>query len=280
MTRSMTPPLPANRTLEQLRKHYEVEKEIAARLKNATRDERREIYATMYDELFERIPDHSRLQIREDPKLTARTNRGKWLLVKPFVDASTVFVEFAPGSCRFAVEVCPHVRSVHGIDISDQSGELEAVPDNFELIIYNGYTLDMAPDFADIVFSDQLLEHFHPEDTELHLETVRRVLKPGGRYVFRTPHRFSGPHDISAWFAEDEPEGFHLKEWTYGEFDDVLRKLGYRSWKAYRVTKGRMVPVPMAVLKSLEGLMGGWPRHRRVPAARRLLKNITLVAVK
>ena len=155
MSQPKTPPLPANRTWEQLRKHYEVEKEIAARLMAATREERREIYATMYDELFERIPDHSRLQIREDPKRTAQTNLSKWLLVKPFIDQSMTFVEFAPGSCRFAVEVCPHVHGVYGIDISDQSGQLESVPENFHLIIYNGYELDMEQDFADIVFSDE-----------------------------------------------------------------------------------------------------------------------------
>ena len=274
------PPLPSNRTWEQLCRHYEVEKEIATRLKSATRDERREIYANMYDELFERIPDHSRLEIRENPELTARTNLSKWLLVRPFLDASTVFVEFAPGSCRFAVEVCRNVRSVYGIDISDQSGQLESVPENFELIIYNGYDLELESDFADIVFSDQLLEHFHPEDTELHLESVRRILKPGGRYVFRTPHRYSGPHDISAWFSENEPEGFHLKEWTYGEFDELIRELGFRSWKAFRLSKGKMFQVPMPILKAIEGMIGGLPRHHRVPLARRLLKNITLVVEK
>lgn len=280
MSQPKTPPLPANRTWEQLRKHYEVEKEIAARLMAATREERREIYATMYDELFERIPDHSRLQIREDPKRTAQTNLSKWLLVKPFIDQSMTFVEFAPGSCRFAVEVCPHVHGVYGIDISDQSGQLESVPENFHLIIYNGYELDMEQDFADIVFSDQLLEHFHPEDTGLHLELVHKILKPGGRYVFRTPHRFSGPHDISAWFSQDEPEGFHLKEWTYREFDETLRDIGYSSWKAYRLSKGMMIPVPMSVLKAIEGMIGGMPRHRRVPLAKHLLKNITLVVEK
>jgi SAM-dependent methyltransferase len=280
MTNANTPPLPANRTWEQLRKHYEVEKEIATRLKQATRAERRVIYATMYDELFERVPDHSRLQIREDSRLTAQANHGKWLLVKPFLSPAMTFVEFAPGSCRFAVEVCPHVRSVYGIDISDQTGQLASLPENFKLIIYDGYDLDMEPGIADIVFSDQLLEHFHPDDTELHLETVKRLLKPGGRYVFRTPHRHSGPHDVSAWFSENEPEGFHLKEWTYGEFDVVLRKLGFRSWRAYRLTKGAMVPVPMPILRTIENMIGGMPRQRRVWLARHLLKNITLVVQK
>ena len=43
-------------------------------------------------------------------------------------------------------------------------------------------------------------------DTELHFEIVHKILKPGGMYALRTPHRQSGPHDVSRWFA-DEPEG-------------------------------------------------------------------------
>ena len=72
----------------------------------------------------------------------------------------------------------------------------------------------------DIVFSDQLIEHFHPEETELHFRLVNRILKKGGKYIFRTPHALTGPHDISKYFC-DEPEGFHLKEWTFSELNIV-----------------------------------------------------------
>lgn len=273
-------PLPQNRSLEQVWNHYVVEKEIASRLKSANREQRREIYATMYDVLFEKVPDHSRLQIRDDPSRVARANRGKWDLIQSFIHEDQVFVEFAPGGCRFSFEVCQKVRKVIGIDISDQMGNPDSVPDNFELIVYDGFELDMEPESVDLVFSDQLLEHLHPEDTRLHFELVYGMLRPSGKYVFRTPHRFSGPHDISAFFSEDKPEGFHLKEWTFGEFDQLLPELGFRSWKAYRLSRGRLIPIPLPALLFLEAMIGGLSRRKRVALARRFLQSVIMAVEK
>ncbi|MEM7280626.1 MAG: class I SAM-dependent methyltransferase, partial [Pseudomonadota bacterium] len=194
-----------SRSREDLRRHYEVEKEIATRLKAANRAEREVIYRTMYDELFEKVPNHSRLNIRETEELTQRRNRRRMSLVGKFISKDSVFLEFAPGDCRFASEVCKQVAKVYGVDISDQAGVDHKRPDNFELIVYDGYNLDLPPESVDVVFSDQLLEHLHPEDTQHHFEIVKRILKPNGVYVFRTPHRYSGPWDVSRYFA-DEPE--------------------------------------------------------------------------
>ena len=41
-----------------------------------------------------------------------------------------------------------------------------------------------------------------PGDVGNHLELTRRVLKPGGVYLIRTPHAYTGPHDISMYFSE------------------------------------------------------------------------------
>lgn len=35
----------------------------------------------------------------------------------------------------------------------------------------------MPENSADAVFSDQLIEHLHPEDIKFHLEMVRKILK-------------------------------------------------------------------------------------------------------
>jgi len=170
--------LPGDRTFEQIRNHYEVEKAIATRLKKATREERKIIYQTMYDELFKQVPDHSRLKRREDPKMTAIANQNKLKLIEKFIDKATIFVEFAPGDCRFAMSLCNRARFVYGVDISDQRGQFDNVPNNFELIIYDGYDLQMQENSADVVFSDQLIEHLHPEDTEFHFQLARKILRP------------------------------------------------------------------------------------------------------
>jgi len=143
--------LPSNRTFEQIRNHYEVERAIATRLKKTIREGRKIIYQTMYDELFKQVPDHPRLKRREDPEMTALASQNKLKLIEKFIDKSTIFVEFAPGDCRFAINICNRVRFVYGVDISDQRGQLDNVPDNFELIIYDGYDLQMQENSTDVV---------------------------------------------------------------------------------------------------------------------------------
>ena len=50
----------------------------------------------------------------------------------------------------------------------------------------------------DYVISDQVIEHLHPADFQKHLKNISKILKNNGKFIFRTPHRFIGPSDISA----------------------------------------------------------------------------------
>lgn len=273
-------PTPPGRTYKQILNHYEVEKAIAARLMFATREERKKIYAGMYDELFAKVPDHSRLTRRQDEDETRRANRGKFALIRRFVNSSTVFAEFAPGDCRFVMEVAPKVRQAFGIDISDQRNPDDLVPPNFELIIYDGYELGKPRDESvDILFSDQLVEHFHPEDTPLHFRTASRILKKGGGYIFRTPHIFAGPHDISKYFS-DTPQGFHLKEWTYTELRPILQQAGFTKLSSRMLLKHRMIPIPFAYFTAWEKILGRFPHAKIRRLAEILIREIIIIAVK
>ena len=267
-------PLPPNRSLEQISNHYLVEKAIAQRLRQANREERQLLYATMYDDLFRQVPDHPRITRREDHRSTVRQNETKLSLVSRFLDKSKVFAEFGPGDCRFAIEVAKFTHQVYGIDISDQRGKYE-LPDNFELILYDGFNIELEENSIDIVFSDQLIEHLHPEDAKNHFELVRRTLKKGGTYVFRTPHLFTGPHDISRYFS-DEPEGFHLKEWTYREMKRTLKEVGYSATYFCR-NRSRM---PYIYLAICERFLGLFPKQSIRSIARRFTPSIRGVAVK
>jgi SAM-dependent methyltransferase len=279
MALELKKPLSGDRSFEQLRNHYEVERAIASKLKESGREERKIIYRTMYDELFQKVPDHPRLTAREDETITSSANRSKLGLLERFMDRSKVFVEFAPGDCRFAAEVCKYFKFVQGIDISDQRGSIESVPDNFELIVYDGYNLPLKKNSVDVVFSDQLIEHLHPEDTVLHFRLVRNILKKGGVYVFRTPHRFSGPHDISGYFS-DEPEGFHLKEWTYSELARLLNQVNYSSWYGIYGAKGIHIRMPVTYFSSVEKMLAILPGLYRKRACRYLCPGISMVAIK
>ncbi len=237
MTLKLKRKLPKNRTFEQIKRHYEVEKSIAGKLKRAKREERKAIFSVMYDELFAKVTDHPRLSKRENEQKVRASNRQKLPLVKKHLSDFTVFLEFGSGGCHFASEVCKHVKQVYAVDISDQRGELFNAESNFELIVYDGYNLDMEDSSVDVVFSDQLIEHLFDGDVEDHFKLVKRILRDKGLYIFRSPHAFFGPQDISKYFS-DEPEGFHLKEWTYSEIEKILKKLNFTSWQGlWRVNR-------------------------------------------
>jgi hypothetical protein len=121
-TRSEEPkllqPVPANRSYDNLRRHFDCERAIARRLRAASRSERKEIFRTMYDELFATVPDHPRLARRSDEALTARVNRSKTALLRPFMHSDAVFLEFGSGDCRFSFEMAKRFRQVHAVDIA------------------------------------------------------------------------------------------------------------------------------------------------------------------
>lgn len=273
-------PLPPGRTYEQILNHYEVEKAIAARLMSASREERKQIYGGMYNELFAKVPDHPRLVRRQNEIETRRANQGKFALIRSFLNRSIVVAEFAPGDCRFIMEIAPQVRQAFGIDISDQRNPSDPVPKNFRLIIYDGYDLgEIRDESINLLFSDQLIEHFHPEDTPLHFQTANRILKPGGHYIFRTPHFFAGPHDISKYFS-DTPQGFHLKEWTYKELLPVLHQAGFKAISACMMIKHRVFSLPYFYFTAWEKLLGRLPHTKIRRLAGILIREIIIVAVK
>ncbi|HXH10159.1 MAG TPA: class I SAM-dependent methyltransferase [Alphaproteobacteria bacterium] len=269
----------SGRTLQQLRNHYEVEKALAQKLKTASREERPQIYATMYQELFAKVPDHPRLTRREDPSAARRRVCRGLKLIQQALQPSTTFLEFGPGDCRFALEVAKYVGQVYAVDISCQIGNSQEIPPNFSFIAYDGYRLALPDQCIDVAFSDQLLEHLHPDDVRLHLQTVGRILKEGGLYIFTTPHRFSGPHDISRRFS-DEAEGFHLKEWTYRELIQLLLELGFARLRGFRFARGSVLPAPLPLMTALERIFERREKSIQRKIGRWLMPHIILSATK
>lgn len=272
-------PLPANRSYEDVLRHYEVERSIAKRLMAADREERKKIYRSMYSELFAQVPDHPRLTRRADERLTAIANQRKMAFVKPFVRPGRVFLEFGSGDCRFALEVAKIAAHVFAVDISDQTDSAVDRPPNFDLVLYNGYDLELADNSVDAVFSNQLIEHFHPEDTEHHFRLVHRILKKRGVYIFRTPHRLTGPHDVSRYFSE-QAEGFHLKEWTYGELATLARNVGFRGIRSYWLGRGHLVRTSITGFRVTEAVLPWLPLAWRKGMARYLVPSISMAVYK
>jgi ubiquinone/menaquinone biosynthesis C-methylase UbiE len=270
-----------SRTPERLRHHYEVEKELASRLRASTREERPALFQKLYQELFNRVPDHPRLTRQESETGNARRVQNQLNLLRNFLQPGHTLVEFAPGDGRLATAAAQWVGStgrVIGVDISDQRAAGQAVPANFELVVYDGYHLDLPDSVADVVFSYQFLEHLHPEDINLHFELANRLLKPGGWYVLSTPHRYSGPHDIARHFGS-ELVCFHFQEWTYGSMERTVRAAGFSELVAVKEGKPLHGPLGWA-WRSAEAVAGLMPKSLQGALADQYFLNVTAAARK
>lgn len=241
--------------------HYEIEKALARRLREGTRAERQHLYSSVYDELFRRVPGH--------PQLVRKAHRDdapgygwllEWKFLEPFVSQRTVFMEIGPGDCALSFRVCPLAGKVYGVDVSAEITKHGAAPENFELIISDGCSIPVPPGSVDVVYSNQLMEHLHPDDAAEQLRNIYTALRPGGIYACVTPNRLNGPHDISRGF-DATATGLHLKEYTNGELDGLFRAAGFRAVVPFAGSKGRYLSLPMPLVRGCERALGRLPQR-------------------
>jgi SAM-dependent methyltransferase len=250
------------RSVERIRLHYEVEREIADRLRNAaTWEERRALFATMYDDLFARVPDHPRRAAKRADS-EARDRHLRWNLAQlaPYLRPGHTFLEVGAGDCALSSRVAKQAKQVYAVDISDQVQGV--LPANVKLVITDGRSIEVPPGSADVAFSDQVMEHLHPDDAVEQLRNIHRALRPGGVFVCVTPNRMYGPSDVSAYF-DDEPRGFHLKEYTLPEIREVLQRAGFRRLHVYIGARGWFVRAPAWFVRGVESLLGALPPKLR-----------------
>lgn len=256
--------LPA-RSAARLRVHFEIERELAARLREASLGERRVLYGAVYDELFRRVPDHPQLLQRASADDRQRDVEGQMQLLGRFLHPCATLIEIGPGDCALSIAVCRRVRSVFAVDVSAEIARRGGLPPNFELHLSDGVSVPHPPGGADVVYSHQLMEHLHPEDALAQLRNIHAALAPGGVYLCVTPNRLTGPHDISRYFCE-EARGFHLKEYSAGELLALFRQAGFERAEVHALIRGRYRRIPALLVRWLEGLL----EHAPAPLRRRL----------
>lgn len=266
------------RSTEQLRHHYEVERELAARLRKSTREERTALFSELYGELFRRVPDHPR-QTRLDSAAEKQRNvAAQMRLLREWLRPDATVVEFAPGNCWLSFEAAKTAGRVIAVDISDQRDPAQPAPPNFQHVCYDGFHLELPDGCADVAFSYQFLEHLHPDDVGPHFQLVHRLLKPGGVYVFDTPHRYSGPHDISRYFS-DTLDCFHFQEWTHREMRRLLGSQGFTPSWVFRFGKTQR-GLMNAITDLAELIALPFPHRLRRSLFGRFFPAVAMVAVK
>jgi ubiquinone/menaquinone biosynthesis C-methylase UbiE len=273
-------------TIEQIKDHYEIEKELASRLRNSTREERQQLYTSVYDELFKRVPYHPQLTQKLSTEDSARFVALSMRFLRRFLNPNSIFLEVGPGDCSLSLEVAKHVRKVYAVDVSNEITKGLNFPQNFELVISDGVSIPVAENSINIVYSDQLMEHLHPDDAIDQLQNIYKVLLPGGLYICSTPNQLSGPHDVSMCFDE-VATGFHLKEYLVNELYNLFRQAGfskvslYKSYKQISV-KIPLLPITVFMLKRCEEIISRlpFPLRRKIANLLILFRGMTVVGTK
>ncbi len=270
------------RTAEQLRQHYEIEKELANRLRHAGRPERAALYAQVYDELFRRVPHHPQWTKR-DPAIREEQIEGQVRLLERYLTPATVFLEIGAGDCALPLRLAPKVRKAYGLEVSAELTRGLPHSEKFELLLTSGCEVPLPDESVDVAYSYQLIEHVHPDDVIDQLKDLYRALKRGGIYYCITPNRLSGPNDISRFF-DREATGLHLKEYSITDLVKLFRGIGFRRVWVERMVKSHRVPSPLWPVMALEWVLEQLPWKLRTPLARswlisRLL-NVSVVGRK
>jgi hypothetical protein len=73
------------------------------------------------------------------------------------------------GDCALSARVAEGARAVYAVDISDQA--VRPLPPNVKLCLSTGRSIPARVRASTFAFSDQLMEHLHPDDAIEQLAT-------------------------------------------------------------------------------------------------------------
>lgn len=173
-------------------------------------------------------PDHV---ARYDDKMDSRAAAEVSLLVDYGLNATSVVIEFGPGTGQFALAVAPRCARVVAVDVSPYmlevlAGKLAASGiDNVELVKAGFLSYEHRGDPVDFVYSRFALHHLPDFWKAMALLRIRGMLKTGGIFrlsdvIYDFP--LSEAHDRIEAFCSlggDTVEG----EWSRAELEEHVR---------------------------------------------------------
>jgi len=249
-----------DRSMDRLFEHYTIERKLADRLRSAPPDQRTKVYGEVYDELFRSIPGHPQFSI--DPAQRNRHVLARLRFVSRFLKEDSCLMEIGAGDCAFSMNAAPLIRRGIVVDVSEVIVAAATEVENLEIVITDGISLPVEPGSVDVAYSDQLMEHLHPDDAQAQLINVVRALRPGGVYICITPNRVYGPHDVSRGF-DKVATGLHLREYSAHEIREMFLAAGFKKVDFYAGGSGHYIRMPGPAALASETLFERLPRFIR-----------------
>jgi len=246
------------RTFEQIKHHYVIEKELSNKLRTASKEDRCHLYTSLYDEFYERVPIQPQLINKASAEKSTNAVSSQMGFLRRFLKNHKIFMEIGPGDCALSFMVSNHVTKIYAVDVSREITKNVNAPENFELILSNGTSIPLPNNSVDIAYSNQLMEHLHPDDAFEQLENIYNVLIKGGTYICCTPNRLSGPHDVSKYF-DKIATGFHSKEYSVAELHNLFKTVGFCKTNLYVGAKGIYIRFPLFLIIFFENILNILP---------------------
>jgi cyclopropane fatty-acyl-phospholipid synthase-like methyltransferase len=264
--------------LEHVRLHADLEATLTDRLIAAPAASRSSIFEEAYSELYSKLP------------WLAAAGTATNLDLKPWsflMEPKSKVYEIGSGTGKMAEFLALKGFDCTATEITAERGDKSrTTKDGLRWHRTDGVHLDQfeEPESYDYILSDQVAEHLHPHDIITHFQTARILLKPGGSYIVRTPHRRHGPADLSRVFKLENPAFMHLHEFSYPEFDSICRECGYSEVLAItnlgplsrRLGYYRPSRSFYAYLKSLDRIESSFCRSRMARRAFRRLSRFLM----
>ena len=285
-------------TEEMILRHWELEKSLRKELLESNANERGDVFAACYSRLYSELEWLNRLtdsQRKESPAIRYAT----WLSV--IGQPPQKIYEVGSGNGQLIGYLAQCGFECKGTEITRERGARWS-PKMANLFWGNsdGVHLEQFEpvNHYDVVLTDQVIEHLHPDDLPRHFHGVAAILKQGGRYILSTPHVSVGPADLSRVFGLDKSAGMHLKEYDYRELSSLLKQAGFNPIKSVirlphkvrhlmgRQPHPRLSSVYLSYLTAVEKLIARAPHpgvRRKIAQVARLVlfaPEIFLVAEK
>lgn len=286
---------------EMIRRHWDLERALTKRLLESNPADRPRVFAECYTELYRELSWLNRLVVEKSREEKRREFAGWAEAIGP---GPVRIYEVGSGRGELIEYLAECGHDCTGSEITQERGQSLLGEDGARIRWHAGDGVHLSrfeeKGSYDVVITNQLIEHLHPEDLERHFVEARVILRRGGRYILSTPHRLTGPHDVSRIFDRPTAEGMHLKEYTYRDLIGALKRAGFRDvyhagqrrrlqerlggLQADAVRVQSLIRVFTTLLLISEGMLHLAPRRLRTPAAHNLHRlgvfseNIFLVA--
>jgi len=286
-------------TEEMILFHWNLEQQLTKELIASTPEKRWEVFENGYGRLYHEMAWLNELVHTSEP-ISPQKQYSKW--VDAIGDSPLSIYEVGSGKGAMITYLASLGHDCTATEITRERGQKLVTSDTgVKWVITDGVHLDLfeQKEKYDLVVSDQVIEHFHPDDIHIHFQTANKILKPGGRYIFGTPHLYTGPSDVSAVFGCSAAKGMHLKEYTYRElikaakasgftkvsygykFSDILQKTGLSSFLKFfgcgrKTQKKIMGSLYLRTLLFSEWVLGLFPSVNSRKKMAKLLTKVRL----